>query len=932
MPRGSKRPRSAPSKRTASLEAYDDKRDFARTAEPPPELPPAGEGPLTFVVQKHAAHQLHYDFRLELDGVLKSWSVPKGPSLDPDEKRLAVIVEDHPLDYASFEGIIPRGQYGAGQVIVWDNGTYSPDEGGFSFTDRAEAEARMRRDLVDGKLSFFLRGRKLKGSWTLVKMSRGENDWLLIKHRDRLADSERDITAEDRSVVCGLSIADLKAGRLPPEREAAAGAFAALPGVRPAAAPDTLAPMLATPASRPFSDPAWLFEPKLDGVRAIAIVRDGKLRLLSRRGLDIANQYPALAAELAQQPAGELVLDGEIVAPDEDGRPSFELLQQRLNLTREADIRRAEAEIAVLYFAFDLLFIDGYDLRRVPLDWRRGVLERLLASSDRVRLLEQFAGEGEAAYDAAVEHGLEGVLAKRRASGYRDGQRSPDWLKIKSTQSDEFVVGGYSAGQGARGATFGALLLGQYDNDGRLVYCGSVGSGFDDRTLVALHERLDALQRKTPPFAEDPSMVKGPVTWVEPELVAEVKFAQRTRDGLLRAPVFLRLREDKPAQEAQRVDVVGAPAPVAGSAREPEAAAPEDVEAVLEQLGQKKERLTLAVQGHKVAVTNLDKELWPKRGRQRAFSKRDLLVYLTQVAPGLLPHLRDRPLTLTRYPNGIAGGHFYQRHIEAPRPEFAETVRLFSTHNEGDQEHLICNNLPTLLWLGQLADLELHTWYSRASPEPDGHALGTEFAGSEENIEASLLNYPDFIVLDLDPYIYSGREAQGDEPELNRKAFTKTREVALWLKDVLDTLGLSSFVKTSGRTGLHIYVPILRNLDYAAVRAAAETIGRFLLREHPADVTMEWTVDKRTGKVFFDHNQNARSKTLASVYSPRPLPEATVSMPLRWDELGDVYPTDFTLLTAPKRIAETGDLWAGILDAKRDLAALLAGEGAPGER
>jgi bifunctional non-homologous end joining protein LigD len=920
MPRGSKRPRS-PTPPSASLEAYDEKRDFARTAEPPPKLPATGEGPLTFVVQKHAARQLHYDFRLELDGVLKSWSVPRGPSLDTDDKRLAVMVEDHPLDYASFEGIIPKGEYGAGQVIVWDNGTYSPDEGGYSFADRAEAEERMRLDLAGGKLSITLRGHKLKGSWTLVKMQRGEHDWLLIKHRDAIADAERDITGEDRSVVCGLSIEDLKNGHLPPQRGLEPVAFAALPNVRRAPLPEALAPMLATPASKPFSDPAWLFEPKLDGVRTIAILRDSKLRLLSRRGLEVAHQYPALAAELAEQPAGELVLDGEIVAPDEDGRPSFELLQQRLNLTREADIRRAEAEIAVLYFAFDCLHIDGYDLRRVPLEHRRAVLERVLAPSDRVRLLEQFAGEGEAAYNAAVDLGLEGVVAKRRAGSYRDGQRSPDWLKIKSTQSDEFVVGGYTAGQGNRAETFGALLLGQYE-DGKLVYRGSVGSGFDDRTLASLRERLDAIAREARTFTEEPSMVKGPITWVEPELVAEVKFAQRTNDGLLRAPVFLRLRDDMPAQQAQHVEVV-APVSTASQAAQPAPATQADVDDLLAQLAQKKDKLTLVVQGHKVPVTNLDKEFWPKLGRQRALTKRDLLVYLTQVSPVLLPHLRDRPLTLTRYPNGIAAGHFYQKHIEQPRPEFAETVRVFSSHNEGDSDYLLCNNLPTLLWLGQLADLELHTWYSRVSPEPDGHGLGTEFWGSEEQIDASLLNYPDFIVLDLDPYIYSGREARGEEPELNKKAFAKTREVALWLKDILDTLGLSSFLKTSGRTGLHIYAPILRNLDYDVARAAAEAIGKFLLQQHPRDVTMEWTVDKRAGKVFFDHNQNVRGKTLASVYSPRPLPEAAVSMPLRWDELADVYPTDFTLLTAPQRIAEVGDLWSGILDAKKDLAAML---------
>jgi bifunctional non-homologous end joining protein LigD len=298
----------------------------------------------------------------------------------------------------------------------------------------------------------------------------------------------------------------------------------------------------------------------------------------------------------------------------------------------------------------------------------------------------------------------------------------------------------------------------------------------------------------------------------------------------------------------------------------------------------------------------------------------------------VLPHTTDRPLTLTRYPNGIDGKFFFQKHWEAELPEFVETVMLWSSHNEGDGEYLLCNNLPTLLWLGQLADIELHTWYSRVDPEPDGHDLPLTFAGSDEKMNASLLNFPDFIVFDLDPYIYKGDEAKGDEPALNKKAFAKTCEVARWTKEVLDSLSLSSFIKTSGKTGLHIYVPILRNLDYSAVRAACETIGHFVLQKHPRDVTMEWTVDKRTGKVFFDHNQNVRGKTLASIYSPRPSPEAAVSMPLRWDELEDIYPPDFTILNATKRLAETGDLWSGILDAKHDLHTLLAIEGTENDR
>ncbi len=907
------------------LKEYDKKRDFSRTPEPPTERTDAGEGPLIFVIQMHAARRLHYDFRLEVDGVLKSWSVPKGPSLDPAEKRLAVMVEDHPLPYASFEGVIPKGEYGAGQVIVWDNGTYTPDEdSNISFDDRTEAEERMRRGLAAGKLSVLLRGRKLKGSWALVKMQRGENDWLLIKHKDRFAQTERDILDEDRSVSSALSIKDLKAGRLPdrPQQGAAALRPGDLPDARRARFPASVKPMLATLTKTSFSNPDWLFEPKLDGVRALAFIRDGKVKLISRTGRDSTRQYPSLAEELGLQPERQLILDGEIVALDRDGRPSFHRLQQRLNLSREADIRRAEAETPVFYYVFDLIYAGGYDLRAVALAQRKDLLERILLPSDRVRLLEHFEEEGEAAYEAAVSHGLEGIIAKRRDSAYEAGRRSRHWLKIKPTLSDEFVIGGYSQGLGGRAATFGALLLGYHDDEGRLVYVGHVGSGFDDRTLAGLRQRLDSITSDECPFSETPPL-KTATTWLRPHLVAEVEFAQWTVDGHLRAPVFLRLREDKLATDVRLSEIVPAPTGHAPDAENAPASLQTEVQIALEQLENRRNRFILKVAGHKLSLSNLDKEFWPPLEGRPGLTKRDLIIYLANVSPYLLPHLRHRPLSLTRYPDGIAGEHFYQKHWGGTLPDFVDTVSLFSEHKEGDQEYLVCNNLPTLLWLGQIADLELHTWYSRVSPDPDGHHLSTQFSGSQKNIDNSLLSYPDFIVFDLDPYIYSGREAAGEEPELNRKAFARTREVALWLKDMLDSLSLSSFVKTSGRTGLHVYVPILRTLDYRAVRSASETIGRFLLRQHPRQITMDWTVEKRAGKVFFDHNQNARGKTLASIYSPRPLPAAPVSMPLRWDELSDVYPSDFTILSAPDLLAERGDLWAGILDAKHDLEGLL---------
>ena len=927
------------------LDDYAKKRDFARTPEPRAQTQSAADGALTFVIHKHDARRLHYDFRLELDGALKSWAVPKGPSLDPADKRLAVMVEDHPLGYGSFEGVIPRGEYGAGQVIVWDNGTYVPEEEDKPWLgERAEAEERLRKALAKGKLSFFLRGRKLKGGWTLVRTSRSPKDWLLIKRDDDLADPGRDVTRDDRSVISGLSLEDLKAGRLPDE--AVDGQLAGHPGQLAGAVrapfPRSAAPMLPSLTDRPFSRPEWLYEPKLDGVRAIALIRDAKVRLVSRRGLDPTRQYPSLTESLARQPEREMVVDGEIVALDEQGRPSFHRLQQRLNLTRAEDIRRAEAQVPVIYYAFDLLYLDGFDLRGAALAGRKSLLERILVPSARVQLLEPIDADGIVAYDAAVEHGLEGVVAKRRDSPYQEGRRSSYWLKVKATLSDDFVVGGFSQGMGARADTFGALLLGYYDDRGQLAYAGHVGSGFDDRTLQELRRRLESMRTKECPFASlEGSEASanggrarwgrpiGGVTWVKPELVVEVKYDQWTPDGRLRAPVFLRVRDDKPPAEASRRQPVPSRRVAARHtvpSREADdgvASQAAELEDVLKQLEDPRQKLVLAVEGHRISLTNLDKELWPALGSRRPLTKRDLLAYLARVAPYYVAHLRDRPLSLVRYPDGIHGERFFQKHWPHRLPDFVDTVRLFSQQGEGDGEYMLCNNLATLLWLGQAAALELHSWFSRISPDPDGRHLSTEFAGSAENMRRSLLNYPDFIIFDLDPYIYSGQEARGAEPELNRKAFAKTCEIALRLKELLDGLSLSSFAKTSGRTGLHIFVPIVRQFNYDAVRSMSETIGRFLLRERPRDVTMEWSVQKRTGKVFVDHNQNIRGKTVASVYSPRASAEATVSMPLSWDEVGKVFPTDFTILNTPQRLQTEGDLWAGILDAKRDLQGLM---------
>ncbi len=911
------------------LDKYGQKRDFARTPEPPPEKEARSRAHLTFVVQKHAARSLHYDFRLELGGVLKSWAIPAGPSLNPRVKRLAIMVEDHPMDYASFEGVIPPGQYGSGEVIVWDTGTYSPAEVGKNPLDnRVAAEEMARKEIAKGKLSMQLHGHKLKGSWALVRMRGGRNpkgeNWLLIKHADEYADMTTDLLEKDRSVLSGLTIDDLKTGRTTSSKGSnplsTLSPSSLSDEAHKAPFPTVMLPMLATLADAPFSDPDWVFEPKLDGFRMISFINRGKVRIQSRNGIDDTEMFPAIAESLTGQAARQLVLDGEVVAL-ENGRPCFQCLQQSLKPEASQNTARP---LPIVYYVFDLLYLDSFDLCGVKLEQRKALLDQVLRPSNNVQLVSGFRGNGEAIYQASVKEGIEGIVAKRLNSTYSPGRRSRDWLKIKASLSDEFIIAGYTPGQGARTHHFGALLLGQYNDNGELVYAGNVGTGFDERLLKEMKARLDAIKTTVgPPFESSPPHSPS-VIWVRPELVAEVKFAQWTHDGMLRAPVFMRLRDDKPAREVHRTGIAHLAEGSRLPARGERATSGDSLKAVLDQLGTDKEKFHLEIGEHRLQVSNLDKPLWPASGKRRALTKRDLLNYLTRISPYVLPHLKDRPLTLTRYPDGIRGERFYQKHYDDKLPAFVETVPIFSEHDEhkrGVQDYMMCNNLATLLWLGQIADLEIHAWFSRTTVGPDGPS--DTLLKEIEDKGNKVVSYPDFIVFDLDPYIYAGSEKKGGEPELNRKAFHRTAEAALWLKEILDELSLSAFVKTTGKTGIHVYVPILRQFGFRAMRSAAETIGRQLLDKHPEDITMEWAVEKRTGKIFVDHNRNARGQTLASVYSPRPSPEAAVSMPLRWDELGKAYPTDFTILNSPQRLEKTGDLWADILDKKGDLKKLL---------
>ena len=904
----------------APLERYAAKRTFTRTPEPPAKAAGARHGPLLFVVQKHAARQLHYDFRLELDGVLKSWAVPKGPSSDPADKRMAVEVEEHPFDYGSFEGLIPAGQYGAGSVIVWDCGTYSPDEDErYAFDDRDAAQQRVRRELAAGKLSFFLCGEKLKGSYTLVRTARTPQ-WLLIKHKDRFA-HPNDLLARHRSVLSAASLEEVAPRKVTQRLRAAQLA----PWGPPEPWPPPLRPMLAEIGAAPSSDPAWRYEPKLDGYRVLAFVDDGTVHLQSRRGLDLTHFFPELAAALADPPCGRMILDGEIVALAAAGRPSFTALQNRAQLKSASAIAAAQRETPVVLVCFDLLHFAGINLRGAAYADRRRYLCQCLLPSRHVQLVHS-SDNAEELYRAALGLGFEGIMAKKLDSTYQAGQRSRAWLKIKSVQSAEFVIGGYTRGKGARDP-LGALLLGYYEG-GSLRYAGHVGSGLDDDSIADLLRRAAKLQRKTSAFAAKPPLHR-PTTWLKPQLVAEVAFSEWTRTGSLRAPVFVRLRDDVAAasvvRRARSADPPAAraanPGARAAGGAHVAPAAGQDAAAVLEQLKNPARNLEIAVAGARLKLTNLDRIYWPAQAKPReaGVSKRDFIAYLAGVAHFMLPHLKDRPLTMIRMPEGINGERFFQKHWAQSLPEFVESVTVFSETKDERHRYLLANNLPTLLWLGQVGTLEFHVWHSRAQVLPEAQGAKTDYASSLAALESSILNYPDYLVFDIDPYIYSGQESKGAEPEFNRRGFAAGKRVAFWLRALLQEMSLEAIVKTSGKTGLHVFVPIERTVTFDEARHICETVGRHVMRAHPKDITMEWAVEKRTGRIFIDYNMNVRGKTLNVAYSPRGVPGAPVSMPLTWEELEAAEPMDFTIKDVPSRLEKTGDRWHDVLEIKHSL-------------
>jgi bifunctional non-homologous end joining protein LigD len=648
--------------RGRKLDEYRAKRSADRTPEPFTGVPGSAR---MFVVQMHAARNLHYDLRLETGGVLKSWAVPKGPSFDPQVKRLAVHVEDHPVEYAAFEGKIPEGNYGAGAVIVWDRGLWVPLED-------------LEQGWQKGKLLFELRGYKLKGVWTLFKTKGGDGrQWLLMKKPDAWADPEAEPAPE--SILSGLTVQQLLEGHDPAKTLRARLKRSGAP--RKAVAPERVAVMLAKTRETPFSNPAWVFEIKYDGFRMIAARRDGEAYLRWRRGQETTSSFPEIAGAVAALPYKGLVLDGEVVVLDEEGKPSFQRLQQRFQLSRPADIRRSSVNLPATYFAFDLLAAEGFDLRPLPLVERKKMLQGLIPPGGPLRYSDHFEERGEAVFEQIEAMQLEGIVAKRADAPYR-GARSEDWLKIRSDRTGDFVIVGYSPPKRARSG-FGALHL-AFCEDDRFVYAGRVGTGFSEKQLKELQADLDAIRRPEPAVEGNLPKSEGH-TWVDPEMVCEVRYKQWTRAGQLRHPVFLGLRDDKPVEDCIRP----------GSDREAPTAAPDPAPPVAE------ERV--------VRFTNLDKVFWPEEG----YTKGDLIDYYRSVGDWILPYLEDRPVVLTRYPDGIDGKSFFQKDAPAFVPEWVRIETMWSEHAEREIRYFICDNVETLVLLANLGTIPLHIWSSR---------------------------------------------------------------------------------------------------------------------------------------------------------------------------------------------------------------------------
>lgn len=859
----------------SELSTYRAKRSPEATPEPFGEPAPQGARPPLFVVQKHAARHLHYDLRLEISGALHSWALPKGLTVDPEEKRAAFETEDHPLEYADFEGIIPPGNYGGGAVIVWDRGFFFPLE------DPEEG-------LAGGKLLFELQGYKLRGLWTLVRTKKNTKEWLLIKKPPGWAarngyqvtnDGPSGLPGEE-SILSGLTVEELKEGfprgeEIRRQLEAlGAERGAGREAGRLAVVPDEIEVMKPATADGPFSAPGWTFELKYDGFRMLAVREDGKPRLLYRSGRDATDLFPDLARAVAALPHS-LVLDGEAVVLDARGKPDFGRLQRRGLLSRRADaLQAALADPATLYL-FDLLAWEDFDLRKLPLVERKAILKKILPKAGPLRFADDLPEHGNYLYQEVTRLGLEGVVAKKLASPYRSG-RSSDWLKIRADRVADFVILGWSPASGQR-AGIGKLHLGLW-REGRAVYAGRVGTGFDSQELKTI--RAQATPRTTPAIPPIPGMPSGPRhVWVEPELVCEVRFKEWTRGGNLRLPVFARLRDDKRPDECIWLgdEETAEIAPIAETAEIAEIA-----EVAAEPTSPQPSPKSPSPK--KAALSNLDKVFWPAEG----YTKGDLLNFYRTIAPRLLPYLKDRPLVIDRYPDGIAGKSFYQKNAPGPAIDKVRTAPIWARGSSREIEYLLVDDLESLLAVVNLGAIPLHIWSSRVDT----------------------LDRPDWTILDLDP---------------KGAPFTNVIEIAKAIRALTEEIEIPSFIKTSGGSGLHVLLPLCQQLTHDQSRQLAELLARVIVSELPKISTIERTIASRGGRVYIDFLQNGHAKLIAAPYSVRPHPGAPVSTPLRWEEVtGKLDPKKFTIVSVPKRVAKLAeDPLLDVLSCRPDLGRVI---------
>ena len=841
------------------LQEYNQKRDFNQTAEPHDAADP-NKGALKFVVQRHEASTLHYDFRLEMEGVLKSWAVPKGPSLNPTDKRLAMMVEDHPFSYRTFEGDIPAGNYGAGHVAIWDEGDYQALE----TNNRKEGEQQLLEGLQKGNIRFVLQGKKLKGEFALIKMKgRQENAWLLVKKDDEQAVQEP-YDAEDFAEGGGTAN---KAKASPKEKKAPTVTIkkAAKPKATSSDMPHAIKPMMAKLTDAPFDHDGWLFETKWDGYRAVAEVDGENIQLYSRSGKSFKDIYKPIVADL-QKLKHRAVLDGEVVVINSKGFATFQDLQNYQNTPSEH----------LYYYVFDLLYLDGEDLRHRPLLERKEKLAAIIKGLTTIRYSDHTRGKGTEYFKEAQKNKTEGIMAKLASSPYRPGKRSDEWLKIKTHLRQEVVICGFTEPQGSR-KHLGALLLGVYEGD-KLHYIGQSGSGFNLESLTQLIEKLQPLVQDESPFSGIVKTTRQ-TTWVKPELVCEISFAEWTGANHVRQAIFEGLRPDKKANEVVREKAEHTPEVVKKVVTEHKLAEPKKgktMSGIKKKESQGEERI---VEGQPVNLTSLNKIYWPEEN----ITKGDLIEYYQSIADILLPYLKDRAESLLRHPNGAGAPGFFQKDVGDNVPDWIETARIYSESTKEEVNYIVCQNKATLAYMNNLGCIQLNPWNSRTI------ALET----------------PDWAVIDLDP---------------GENTYDEVVGVALVVKEIADAIGADCYAKTSGATGMHLYFPLGARYPFAEVKEFAHLLAKKVNERLPELTSLERMPKERRNQIYLDFLQNAIGQTIAAPYCARPKPGATVSAPLEWKEVKKgLHPSQFTIKNMAARLKKKGDLFKGVLGNGIDL-------------